>query len=270
VEADATQLRQVVMNLILNASEALEEKSGVIAVNTGARECDQAYLQGCFLGETLQPGLYVYLEVTDTGCGMDRQTIDRVFEPFFSTKFAGRGLGLTAVFGIVRGHRGAFRVDSEPGRGTTFRVLFPASAMGAVRKDSEPDEVEWKGSGTILVVDDEETVRTLGKKMVERSGFTALTACDGREAIEVFRNNADKIRCVILDLTMPHMDGAEAFQELRKIRSDIRVILSSGYDEQEVSRRFAGAGVAGVIEKPYTRASLVRVLRRVLESTQKA
>jgi CheY-like chemotaxis protein len=257
------------MNLILNASEALNEKSGVIAVSTGARECDQAYLRECFLGEKLPPGLYVYLEVSDTGCGMDRKTINRVFEPFFSTKFTGRGLGLTAVFGIVRGHRGALRVDSEPGRGTTFRVLFPASAMGAVRKDHEPDQSEWKGSGTILVVDDEETLRTLGRKMVERSGFTALTACDGREAVEVFRQNADQVICVLLDLTMPHMDGVEAFHELRKIRSDIRVILSSGYDEQEVARRFAGEGMAGFIEKPYTRAALITVLRRVLGSSDK-
>lgn len=269
VEADATQLRQVVMNLILNASESLGGKSGVISVNTGAKECDLPYLCECFLGEKLQPGLYVYLEVTDTGSGMDRKTINRVFEPFFSTKFAGRGLGLTAVFGIVRGHRGALRVDSELGRGTTFRVLFPASSMGAVRKDHEPDETEWRGSGTVLVVDDEETVRTLGKKMVERSGFTALTACDGRDAVAVFRQNAEKIICVILDLTMPHMDGEEAFRELRKIRSDIRVILSSGYDEQEVSRRFAGAGMAGFIEKPYTRAALISVLRRVLETPDK-
>ena len=269
VEADATQLRQVVMNLILNASEALSDKSGVIAVSTGARECGPSYLQECFLGEKLLPGLYVYLEVTDTGCGMDQKTVNRVFEPFFSTKFTGRGLGLTAVFGIVRGHRGALRVDSETGRGTTFRVLFPASTMGVVRKDHEPEAAEWQGSGTILVVDDEETVRTLGRKMVERSGFSTLTACDGREAVEVFRQNADKIICVLLDLTMPHMDGVEAFQELRKIRSDIRVILSSGYDEQEVSRRFAGAGMAGFIEKPYTRAMLIRVLRRVLESPDK-
>ena len=269
VEADATQLRQVVMNLILNASEALDDKSGVIAVNTGARDCDPSYLRECFLGEKIPPGLYVYVEVADTGCGMDRKTISRIFDPFYSTKFTGRGLGLTAVFGIVRGHRGALRVDSEPGRGTTFRALFPASAMGAIRKDNEPEEAEWKGSGTILVVDDEETVRSLAKRMVERSGFMALTACDGREAVEVFRQNADKITCVILDLTMPHMDGVEAFHELRKIRSDIHVILSSGYDEQEVAPRFAGAGMAGFIEKPYTRAMLVNVLRRVLESPDK-
>lgn len=269
VDADATQLRQVVTNLILNASEALGDKSGVIAISTGARECDQAYLRDCFLGEKLPPGLYVYLEVTDTGCGMDRETISRVFEPFFSTKFTGRGLGLTAVFGIVRGHRGALRVESEPVHGTTFRVLFPASEMGAVRKDHEPEETEWQGSGTILVVDDEETVRTLSRKMVERSGFTTLTACDGREAVDVFRQNADKIVCVLLDLTMPHMNGAQAFHELRKIRSDVRVILSSGFDEQEVARRFAGAGMAGFIEKPYTRAALISVLRRTLLSPDK-
>lgn len=269
IDADATQLRQVVMNLILNASEALDNKSGVISVATGARECSETYLRECFLGEKLPPGLYVYLEVTDTGCGMDPKTVSRVFEPFFSTKFTGRGLGLTAVFGIVRGHQGALRVESKPGRGTTFRVLFHASEMGALRKDHEAEETEWKGTGTILVVDDEETVRTLGRKMLDRSGFATLTACDGRDAVEVFRQNADKIVCVLLDLTMPHMDGEEAFREIRKIRSNARVILSSGYDEQEVSRRFAGEGMAGFIEKPYTRAALISVLRRVLQSPDK-
>ena len=267
VNADATQLRQVIMNLILNASEAIGEKSGVIAVTTGAMECDTAYLRECFLGENLTPGLYVYLEVADTGCGMDPKTIQRVFEPFFSTKFTGRGLGLTAVFGIVRGHRGALRVESEIGRGTRFRFLLPASELGAVRKDSDPEPEEWKGSGTVLVVDDEETVRALGKRMIERSGFTALTATDGLHAVDVFRKNADKIVCVVLDMTMPHMDGVETFHELKKIRDDVVVILSSGYDEQEVSRRFAGAGIAGFVEKPYTRATLCNAIRRVLDSS---
>ncbi len=268
VEADATQLRQVIMNLILNASEAIGDKSGVISVTTGIAECDAQYLRACFLGDNLAPGAYVYLEVADTGCGMDRTTLSRVFEPFYTTKFTGRGLGLTAVFGIVRGHRGAIRVESEPGRGTVFRVLFPASEMGAIRKDAETDATEWQGHGTILVVDDEETVRVLARKMLERRGFKVETASNGLEAVQMFARHPDEILCVLLDLTMPHMDGGEAFVELKKIRNDVRVILSSGYDEQEIAHRFAGASIAGFMEKPYTQSALLAILKRVLNPAE--
>ena len=264
VEADVTQLRQVIMNLIVNASEAIGDKSGVIAISTGAMECDRAYLSETWLDEAQPTGLYVYLEVADTGCGMDKATLSKIFDPFFTTKFTGRGLGLAAVLGIVRGHKGAIKVYSEPGRGTTFKILLPASRRPAKRLRSETSPApSWKGSGTVLLVDDEETIRALGKQMLERLGFSVLLAADGREGLQVFSERRDEIHCVLLDLTMPHMDGEEAFREMRRLRHDVRVILSSGYNEQEVSQRFVGKGLAGFIQKPYQLSVLEKTLRRI-------
>ena len=266
VDADATQLRQIIINLITNASEAIGDKDGVISISTGAMECDQAYLRETYLDDNLSEGLYVYLEVSDTGCGMDEETIQKVFDPFFTTKFTGRGLGLAAVLGIVRGHKGAIKVYSKPGKGSTFRILFPAvggEAEDQAKREKEKKQV-WLGRGTVLLIDDEEAIREVGKQMLERLGFQVLTAADGREALQVFGEHANEVGCVILDLTMPHMDGEECFRELRRIRSDIRVIMSSGYNEQEVSHRFAGKGVAGFIQKPYALKNLREELRRVL------
>ncbi len=266
IEADATQIRQIIMNLITNASEAIGDESGGITVSTGVMDCDRAYLSSTYLDEELSEGSYVYLEVADTGCGMDAQTQQSMFDPFFTTKFTGRGLGLAAAIGIVRGHHGAIKVYSEPGRGTTFKVLFPPSHTRAASQEPQQQEAEpWRGTGTVLLVDDEETVRVVGQRMLELAGFAVLTAADGRQAITLFRQHLDKIVCVLLDLTMPHMDGEEAFRELRRIRSDIRVILSSGYGEQEVTSRFAGKGLAGFIQKPYRSSALAAKLREVLE-----
>ncbi|MFH0954359.1 MAG: CHASE4 domain-containing protein [Verrucomicrobiota bacterium] len=264
VEADATQVRQVVMNLIINASEAIGDRSGVIAVTTGCVECDETFLRGSYLGEKLPAGVYVFLEVADTGCGMTEETKARIFDPFFTTKFTGRGLGLAAVLGIVRGHKGAVRVYSEQGRGSTFKVMFPASNKVAVLKEQEAKQLEWRGTGTMLVVDDDPTVRTLAKKMVEWCGFKVMTADDGRQALEMFREHLNEIDCVILDLTMPHMDGEETFAELRRIKDNVRVIVSSGYNEQDIAHRFAGKGVSGFIQKPYTREPLIAVLQKVM------
>jgi PAS domain S-box-containing protein len=262
--ADASQMRQVVMNLVINASEAVAERSGVISISTGLTECDAAFLRTTYLCDAA-PGLFVTLEVSDTGCGMDAATLARIFDPFFTTKFTGRGLGLAAVLGIVRGHKGAIKVSSEPGRGTTFKVLFPASMEPALARVPDGDMDGWSGSGTILLVDDEEPVKVIARRMLERSGFQVITASDGREGVERFRECADRIVAVIMDLTMPHMDGDAAFGEMHRLRSDVPVILSSGYTEQDVEQRVLGRGVAGYIQKPYTRHELLRVLRRVLD-----
>lgn len=266
IEADPTQIRQVIMNLIINASEAIGNRSGVISISTGAMECDRQYLTSTHLDESLPEGCYVYLEVTDTGSGMDAETQARIFDPFFTTKFTGRGLGLAAVLGIVRGHRGAIKVYSEPGRGTTFKILFPAIDLPpeTIHPERFPGE-HWCGTGTVLLVDDEETVRTLGKRMLERLGFDVLVACDGREALNLFAAHGEEIVCVILDLTMPHMDGEETFRELRRIRPNVRVVMSSGYNEQEIVQRFAGKSLAGFIQKPYQLARLAATLRNILE-----
>jgi len=265
VEADATQLRQIIMNLVINASEAIDDRSGVITVSTGMMRADRAYLTETYLSPDLPEGDYVYLEVSDTGGGMDQATRERIFDPFFTTKFTGRGLGLAAVLGIVRGHNGAIKVYSEPGRGTTFKVLFPCvDAPADSESPAPPPGVEWTAKGTVLIVDDEETVRTVTARAVERLGFKALLAADGREGVDLFRANAGQIVCVVLDMTMPHLNGEEAFREIRRIDPDARVILMSGYNEQHATNSFAGKGLAGFLQKPYQLAALREALREAI------
>jgi CheY-like chemotaxis protein len=265
VESDATQIRQVVMNLITNASDALDDMRGIITVTTGVMECDEAYLSESYLDDRLPGGTYVTLEVSDTGCGMDSETIRRIFDPFFTTKFTGRGLGLAAVLGIVRGHKGAIKVYSEVGKGTTIKVLLPAVEWKPAER-AKPVELceSLKSGGTILFIDDDLHVRDIASDMLEHLGFQVLTASNGREGLNVFQAHGNEITCVLLDLTMPEMGGEEAFRELRKLRSDVRVILSSGYNEQDVAQRFVGRGLAGFIQKPYTVANLRSALSRAL------
>ncbi|MCX5752378.1 MAG: PAS domain S-box protein [Candidatus Krumholzibacteria bacterium] len=265
VEADATQIQQVIMNLIVNASEALGEENGVIAVSAGTMECDRACLDGMINGERLPEGRYVFFEVADTGCGMDEETQRKICDPFFTTKSAGRGLGLPVILGVMRGHGGAIRIRSERGKGTMFRLVFPVSTSTVEQIDESPAPVaDWRGSGTMLLVDDEEMVRAVAKRMLEQLGFSVLLATNGAEAIEIFRASLGTIACVVLDLTMPRMDGIETLAALRAISSDVKVILSSGYSEHEISKRFAGKGFSGFIEKPYRISELGDRLRNVL------
>ncbi len=270
---DTSQLHQVVMNLITNASDALGDDAGMITIATRTIQADRPYLADTYLNDDLPPGLYVCLEVSDTGCGMDAETQSRIFDPFFSTKFAGRGLGLAAVLGIVRGHKGAIKVYSEPGHGTTFRVLFPAStefeAVPAVhpapKSGSPPDT--WRGSGTILVADDEEAARSVARESLERNGFTVVTANDGQQAVEAFRARLGEIRLVLLDLTMPVMNGQEAFEAIHAIDPNTPVVLSSGYTQQDVQSRFSGPLPAGFIQKPYLFTELIKKVHNILGDT---
>jgi PAS domain S-box-containing protein len=267
VEADATQLTQVVMNLIVNASEAIGEKSGVIGISTGVMKCDSDHWKNAFISsEDIAEGVYVYFEVSDTGCGIDEETKGKIFDPFFTTKFTGRGLGLATVLGIARAHRGAIELDSEPGKGTTIKILFPAIQQPAeplAREAPVPDG--WRGNGTILLVDDEEPVLEVGGMMLERVGFKVRTAKNGREALEVFRQCQADIVCVVLDLMMPNMDGEETLAELRRVQEDVKVVLSSGYHEQDVTERLAATSFAGFLKKPYTEDTLIGQLRHALE-----
>ncbi len=268
VEGDSSQISQVVMNLITNASDAIGDRSGVISLRTGIMACDRHYLSNTWLHEGQPEGLYAYIEVSDTGEGMDAETQKRIFEPFFTTRFTGRGLGLAATLGIVRGHRGAIRVYSEPGKGTTIKVLFPITAEAQASHDLEVNNARgthWSGSGLVLLVDDEEAVRTLARRILERVGYAVVSAENGREALRIFKARPAEFSFVLLDLTMPHMDGEQAFRALRRVRPDVPVILSSGYSPEDVTTRFLGKGLTGFIQKPYRPQELVKQLRTILD-----
>jgi PAS domain S-box-containing protein len=263
---DPTQIQRLMMNLIINASEAIGDESGEITVSTGAIRCDEEYLRKMELHDGSSPGLYVYLEVTDTGDGMDKETRSRIFEPFFSTKFAGRGLGLAAVLGIIRTHKGALKVSSEPGKGTTFKVLFPALEDQEAEEQplSSLDLSGWRGKGRVLLVDDEESLLTLGARMLKHLGFTVLTAENGLRAVELYREREKEIDLVLMDLTMPYINGVEAFLELRNLNPDVRVILASGYSREDMANRYAGKGLAAILQKPYNLTRLREVLAGVM------
>ncbi len=265
IRADPSQIRQIVMNLIINASESMGDRGGSITVSAVPVHCGADQLRGTPFGDTLAPGRYIELTVEDTGCGMDEATRERIFEPFFTTKFAGRGLGLAAVLGIVRAHNGALAVRSELGKGTVFRILLPAPEGGEGQPDSGRSQADsrWRGKGTVLFVDDEEMLRELGVQMLTTLGFSVVTAANGRQALDIFAERGGQIDLVLMDLTMPDMDGAEAFTEMRRIDPDGRIILVSGYSSQDLEERFAGAGLVGIIQKPYSLAELRDLLSRV-------
>jgi CheY-like chemotaxis protein/two-component sensor histidine kinase len=266
IEADDAQLSQVVMNLLTNAAEALGEEEGRIAISTGSIEVEANGGLESVLGEELPEGTYVYLEVRDSGCGMDPDTRARIFDPFFTTKFTGRGLGLAAVLGIVRGHRGAIEIESEPDRGTRFRVLFPCA--GARDEDPAPEPTaadRWRGSGTVLVVDDDQGVRELAQESLQRVGMDVLCAGSGREGVEIFSRRGDEIRAVLLDRTMPGISGETALEEIRKIRLDARVVLISGFSEEQAAQNFADEKFVGFLQKPFPPEMLIKKLREVLD-----
>ncbi len=266
VEADAGQLQQIVMNLVINGAEAIGPEGGTVLVRTGAQMVDEQYI-GTISGDAaqLRPGQYVMLEVHDTGCGMTAETLSRIFDPFFTTKFTGRGLGLSAVQGIVRAHRGAMKVYSQPGQGTTFKILLPASAGAAV--ETPPSWTgDLAGSGAILIVDDEDIVRETARHTLQRYGYKPVLARNGGEAVELFTLEPDRFALVLLDLTMPVMGGEQALRALQAIRPNVRVLLSSGYNEVEAVQRFAGKGLAGFLQKPYTSLALASKVKEVLSS----
>ncbi len=270
VVSDATQVRQVVLNLVTNASEALGSAPGTIRLRTGMCRRDAEELRRSGVGSGVHPGRYVYLEVADTGSGMAPETRERIFEPFFSTKFAGRGLGLAAVTGILRAAGGFVEVDTAPDQGTTFRVFFPASRRRP-RPTPMPEQSvgTWSGSGqVVLVVDDDRLGREGLELVLQQYGFEVLVAAGGRDALALFEERQEDVAVVLLDLAMPDLDGVETFRALRQLRTDVPVILCSGYGPDEVANRFAedGAGLAGFLAKPYEPSALLAKLRGVLES----
>jgi CheY-like chemotaxis protein len=265
IEADRGQIQQVVMNLIINGAEAIGEGSpGSVSIRTEARDLDAEAVQREFPHDPITPGPYVAIEVRDTGSGMDEATKIRIFDPFFTTKFQGRGLGLAAVAGIMRTQRGAIRVDSSPGRGSSFQVVFPAVAAKPADRGSTAPIMETPLGGTVLFIDDEESLRRLGKVALERSGWRALLAENGAEGVRIFQEHRDEITVVIMDLTMPVMGGEEALDRIKKINPSVPVIVATGYGESEAKRLFAGKDMAGFLEKPYTVNRLMGAIAEVI------
>ena len=268
VEADASQMQQLVMNLILNAVEATGERPGVVRVTTGVREIRPMEKPLNFRPDSPPPGTYVSIEVSDDGCGMNEMVKSQIFDPFFTTKFTGRGLGLAAALGIVRGHKGAVQVESAEGHGSTFTVLLPAlgsAAPHADRKAAGPEALPQSSAGAVLIIDDEEVVRRAARATLEHFGYSVFEASDGRDGADLFSRLHDRVSCVLLDLTMPHMDGYDVWRYIHRIRPDMKVVISSGFDEAEARKQFAEAPALEFIQKPYTAAALVRKIRSALD-----
>ena len=289
IDADASQMRQVVMNLVTNASDALADEAGMVLITTGVKAFDREYLSQTYVDDNLPAGNYIFLEVSDTGCGMEPAMLRRIFDPFYTTKFVGRGLGLAAVLGIIRSHQGAIHVESRPGYGSKFCLILPSHAGASITTPSvgtpypsDPisfvlDEVNVTPSGElfhlhagtreglVLVADDEDTVRDVASLTIEQLGFNVIAASDGHEAVELFRKNADKIVLVILDMTMPHLNGEQVFTELNAIRPGVPVILTSGFAERDILRRMKDAPICGFVGKPFLPQELAEKAKNILK-----
>lgn len=267
VEADSGQIQQVLTNLVVNAAEAIGPRGGTVRVATRLWQAGLDPGACGFVGTPRRAEAYVVLEVRDDGCGMDEATCRRIFDPFFSSKGTGRGLGLAATHGIVRAHGGAIRVQSRPGAGTRFSVLLPAArASAACRR--RPKQAALRRGTCVLVVDDELEVREVVQAILEQRGARVLTAADGPQAIELFRAHGGAIDVVLLDLTMPGMSGAEVYEKLVEIRPDVPVIVSSGYGEREIAQRIGRRRPAGYVRKPFTSSALLARLSEVAGTAQ--
>jgi CheY-like chemotaxis protein len=264
--ANPQNMQQVVMNLIINASDALGKDHGTIKVSTGKICADRGYLDS--LNPTgLPEGDYIYFEVSDTGCGMSLETRRRIFEPFYTTKFTGRGLGLSAVLRIVSVHGGAIGLESKEGQGTTFRVLLPLPAKPVEVAATKPvSEDVWRGKGTILLVDDDKDILLMAKMVLETAGYNVLAAEDGPRAIEIFREKANSISAVITDQIMPLVRGDEVAKEVRKMRGDINILLLSGFNEIDLTDISGGPGNTAFLEKPYKVTRLLEAVQDILKT----
>lgn len=264
IKGDTSQIQQIAMNLIINAAEAIGDANGTIRVvlSTAVFEADQREIDT--FGTVILPGIYACLEVTDTGSGMDEETQKRIFEPFYTTKFAGRGLGMSAIRGIVTSHEGILHLTSTPGVGTTFKVCFPVpEPFDSAETASTAAVHSEKGIGTILLVDDEQNLRDMGAALLEAMGFSALTAQHGREALEIYRECSSGIDMVLLDLIMPVMGGIETYTELRKAAPTLPIIICSGYGIETVADVIENDQHAGFVHKPYRPAQLREMMAKM-------
>jgi PAS domain S-box-containing protein len=266
VEGDAAQLRQVLMNLVINGAEAVGEAAGTVRVRVRSEHLEGADVGGrYYAAERVEPGQFVAIEVSDTGGGMDEATQSRIFDPFFTTKVLGRGLGLAGTLGIVRQHRGGIRVQSAPGQGTTFKVVIPASVARPVETPESVVSSQPPVSCAVLVVDDSDIVRNVTRAALKKAGYRVTLAENGRQGVELFSQTPDEFSIVLLDLSMPKMGGAEALGQLRRLRPNAKVLIVSGHGETDVMRKFGDSSTAGFLQKPFTADRLIQKIREVLE-----
>jgi len=263
--ADSSQIQQIVMNLILNAAEAIGDNKGTITISLRETEVLAGQSDMNFVGKTLA-GRYVCLEVSDDGCGMDDVTQNRLFEPFYTTKFAGRGLGMSATLGIIKSHDGALQLSSRPGVGTTFKVYLPLSPVSdpAENKPAACQTTVETGSGTILLVDDEEDLRIIGPIRLKALGYSAITAANGLEALRIYREQGSGIDLILLDLLMPEMDGVETYYRLRELSKTIPIVFCSGCSIEELSADILDDEHTGFLKKPYKPDQLRNAVNSVL------
>lgn len=268
ISGDASQIRQIVMNLLINAAESVGEEQGEVCVSLAEKTVKADPADKDLFGKVIAAGRYLCLEVTDNGCGMDEEIKRRIFEPFYTTKFTGRGLGMSAVLGIITAHKGALQLSSQQGQGTTFKAYFPVlTGDSPVDKSPQPlASAPWQGSGTILLAEDEAQLRTIAKVMLEELGFTVIDAGNGTEAIERYQENASDITLVLTDIGMPLMDGYELCRELKKLNPELPIIISSGFGDAEVISHIARENLAGMVSKPYNFVQLQEVMKSVVET----
>lgn len=272
IEADASQMQQVVMNLMINATQAIGEKRGMIELRTDTYcVCDGDAGDWHFTGDVLEQGHYISFTISDTGSGIPPSDVQKIFEPFYSTKETGSGLGLSAVLGIIRGHNGAIRVVSHVDEGTAFQLILPAKPtwQPLLTDDNSAEPPPHTAHGpveTVLIIDDEVEVAETVADMLELAELPSLVANSGQEGLALFKAHRANIAIVLLDLMMPDMDGSETFQHLTKIDPDVRVIITSGYSETEASKRFVGLDLAGFIQKPYQPSELFKKVNSIIES----
>jgi PAS domain S-box-containing protein len=267
IKADASQITQVAMNLVINASEAIGEAQGEIRVAISTYLIKDGQTEKDYLGKIIPSGWYVCLEVSDNGCGMSAETYNRIFEPFYSTKFAGRGLGMSAVLGIVTSHGGALQLLSQPGQGTTFKIFLPLQINHAAASGHLPqkDSSSSKMTGTVLLVEDEKQVLMIAKSMLKTLGFTVIEAVNGKDALALYQNKSSEITLVLTDIGMPIMNGYELIRELKKLNPELPIIISSGFGDIDISSKVSHKDVAGLIGKPYNFNQMREVINSVID-----
>ena len=268
IRADGSQMQQLVMNLITNASEAIGDRPGEIRVHLGVLDVSKEVLNQARVSETLEPGRFVYLEVSDTGQGMEEETVERMFDPFFSTKDSGRGLGLAAAVGILRIHSGAIHVESAPGRGTSIRVLLGATQGEAATQEPVAKSAELTGFGTILVVDDDAAALEVSQSILEHFGCEVLLAKDGQAGWDIYRKNANIIDLVLLDMTMPSMDGVAVLEQIRSVDDRTPVVVMTGYTPSRAMERFGEVKPTDVLAKPFRVETFIETIQRNLTNSK--